>query len=87
VDALYGVRADRPSHTGSCIVIGDVGAVHCKSTKQQIVTKSSMEAEMVGLSNSTNQGLFTRNFLTLQGYTMPAVTISQGNMALIAWRW
>jgi hypothetical protein len=64
VDASYGVRADRPSHTGSCVVIGDVGAVHRKSTKQQIVTKSSMEAEMVGLSNSTNQGLFTRNFLT-----------------------
>ena len=28
VGAAYGVHADRKSHTGSCVVIGDVGAVH-----------------------------------------------------------
>jgi Reverse transcriptase (RNA-dependent DNA polymerase) len=84
VDASYGVHADRRSHTGSCVVIGDVGAVHCKSSKQQIVTKSSTEAELVGLSDSANQGLFIRNFLTLQGYKMPAVTIFQDNMSCMA---
>jgi hypothetical protein len=44
IDASYGVHADGKSHTGSCIVVGDTGAVHCKSGKQQIVTKSSAEA-------------------------------------------
>ena len=29
VDASYGVHADGQSHTGACIVIGGVGAVHC----------------------------------------------------------
>ena len=31
VDAAYGVHQDRTSHTGSCVVIGDRGAVHCRS--------------------------------------------------------
>jgi hypothetical protein len=84
VDASYGVHADKRSHTGIYVVIGDVGAVDCKSSKQLIVTKSSTEAELVGLSDSANQGLFIRNFLTLQGYTMPAVTIFQDNMPCMA---
>ena len=41
VDASYGVHKDGKSHTGSCVVIGDVEAVHCRSVKQQIVAKSS----------------------------------------------
>jgi hypothetical protein len=74
VDASYGVYRDAKSHTGSCVVIGDVGAVHCRSAKQSIVSKSSMEAELVGLSDSANQGLHARNFLVRQGYRMPPVT-------------
>ena len=87
VDASYGVHLDGKSHTGSCIVIGDVGAVHCRSIKQTIVAKSSTEAELVGLSDSANQALHIRNFLILQGYKMPPVTVYQDNlssMALIA---
>ena len=82
VDASYGVHHDGKSHTGSCIVIGELGAVHCRS----IVTKSSTEAELVGLSDSANQGIFIRNFLLAQGYQMGPVTIledNQSSMALI----
>ena len=84
VDASYGVHVDGRSHTGSCVVIGDLGAVHCKSTKQLIVTKSSTEAELVGMSDSANQGLFLRNFLILQGYSMPPVKVFQDNMSCMA---
>jgi Reverse transcriptase (RNA-dependent DNA polymerase) len=56
IDASYGVHADGKSHTGSCRVVGVTGAVHCKSSKQQIVTKSSAEAELVALSDSASQG-------------------------------
>jgi hypothetical protein len=44
-------------------VIGDVGAVHGKSEKQKIVTKSSTEAELVALSDSFNQRLHVSRFL------------------------
>jgi hypothetical protein len=66
VDASYGVHTDGKSHTGACVVIGDVGAVHCRSTKQEIVVKSSTEGELVAVSNAANQGLNSRQFLIAQ---------------------
>jgi hypothetical protein len=63
VDASYGVHVDGRSHTGSCIVTGDVGAMHCMTVKQAIVSKSSTEAELIGMSDSANQGVHTRNFM------------------------
>ena len=84
MDASYGVHHDGKSHTGSCVVIGDVGAVHCRSSKQLIVTKLSTEAELVGLSDSANQGLYIRTFLIAQGYHMPAMTILQDNQSCMA---
>ena len=57
IDAAYG---DGKSHTGSCVTVGEVGAVHCKSAKQQIMSKSSTVAELIALSDSANQALFMR---------------------------
>jgi hypothetical protein len=37
IDASYGVHPDGKSHTGTCIVVGETGAVHCRSGKQQQV--------------------------------------------------
>lgn len=84
IDAAYGVHVDGRSHSGSCVVIGDVGAVHCRSTKQQIVTKSSTEAELVALSDSANQGLHLRNFLLAQGHAVKPLVIYQDNTSCMA---
>jgi hypothetical protein len=84
IDASYGVHADGKSHTGSCIVVGETGAVHCKSAKQQIVTKSSTEAELVALSDSASQGHHTRNFVIAQGYQCGPLIIYQDNLSCMA---
>jgi hypothetical protein len=78
---LHTTHADGPSNTGSCVVIGDLGAAHCRSAKQTIVTKISTEGELVALSDSANQGLFLRNLLILQGYDMPALIVYHDNMS------
>jgi hypothetical protein len=61
-----------------------VGAVHCKSTKKKIVTKSSTEAELVALSDSCNQGLHVKRFLQAQGSRTDAAMVSQDNSSCIA---
>jgi hypothetical protein len=77
INAAYGIHHDLKSHTGSCVVIGDVGAVHCRSSKQQIIPKSSTEAKLVALSDCANQALYIRNFLMEQGYPCGPVTVYQ----------
>ena len=34
IDAAYGVLSNGKSHTFSCVVVVEVGVVHCKSEKQ-----------------------------------------------------
>ena len=84
VDASYGVHTDGRSHTGSCVVIGDVGSVHCRLTKQQIVTKSSTEAELVGLSDSANEAIHIQDFLSLQCYKLGPIVVYQDNLSCMA---
>jgi hypothetical protein len=83
IDASYGVHPNGRSHTGSVITLGK-GAVHAKSTKQKLVSKSSTESELVALSDEASQVLWTRNFLELQGYSMRPAKIYQDNMSTIA---
>jgi hypothetical protein len=82
-DASYGVHADGKSHTGSCITLGG-GAVHARSVKQKINTKSSTEAELVGLSDEASRGLWCTYFLQHQGYQVSTVNEMQDNMSTIA---
>lgn len=84
VDVAYGVHGDGKLRTGSCVVIGDVGAVHCKSSKQSVVTKSSAEVELIALSDSANQGLYILKFLIGQGYFMGLGTVCQDNTSRMA---
>ena len=65
-------------------MVGNRGSVHCKSAKQQIMTKSSTEAELVALSYSANQALHVRNFIIDQGHSCEPLTIYQDNMSCMA---
>jgi hypothetical protein len=85
IDAAYGVHQDSgKSHTGCVLVVGAGGPVFAKSGKQKIVTKSSTEAELVGLSDSASPAIHLRNWLMAQGYEMGPVTIYQDNMSCMA---
>ena len=86
-DAAYGVHADGKSHTGACLTIGEAGPVSTDSTRQSIVTKSSTEAELVGMSDSMNQLIHLRRLLIAQGHDIGPATVYQDNqssMALLA---
>jgi hypothetical protein len=85
IDAAYGVHTSSGrSHTGCAIVLGEAGPVYVKSGKQKIVTKSSTEAELVAMSDSTSQAIHLRNFVTAQGYDMGPAIIYQDNMSTMA---
>jgi hypothetical protein len=83
VDASFAVHADMKSHTGGVVSLGS-GAVHVSSKKQGLMTKSSTEAELVGLSDQLPQAIWTRNFLIAQGYTMGPARMYQDNQSTIA---
>jgi hypothetical protein len=85
IDAAYGVHQESgKSHTGCVIVLGDAGPLFAKSGKQKIVTKSSTEAELVGLSDTASQVIHLRNFIRAQGYETGPAVIYQDNMSCMA---
>ena len=85
IDAAYGVHQEcGKSHTGCVIVLGEAGPLFSKSSKQKIVTKSSTEAELVGLSDTASQAIHLRNFVIAQGYEVGPAIIYQDNMSCMA---
>ena len=81
-----GVHPDGKPHTGACHIVTteDVGPVSAESCRQQIVTKSSTEAELVALSDSINQLIHLRRFLIEQGHQQEPAIIYQDNMTCMA---
>ena len=67
VDASFAVHNDMRSHTGGMMTFGR-GGVLCVSTKQKINTKSSTEAELVGVDDTLPHNLWCLHFLRAQGY-------------------
>ena len=62
-----------------------------EETGQKLNRKSSTEAELVALNDSTSQIVWTRNFLEEQGYKMEPATVYQDNIVLnrgitLTWR-
>ena len=85
IDAAYGVHQESgKSHTGCVLVLGDGGPLYNKSAKQKIVTKSSTEAELVGLSDTASQAIHLRNFVIAQGYEVGPAIVYQDNMSCMA---
>ena len=82
VDASFACHPDGKSHTGEMITLGG-GSVISKSSKQKLVTKSSTEAELVGLSDATPTVLWVKNFIESQGHKTDSAIIHQDNKSTI----
>jgi hypothetical protein len=80
VDASYGVHPDCRSHTGATMSLGS-GSVFSKSTKQKLSTRSSTEAELVGVNDAMSMILWTRLFLEAQGVEVTDNVIYQDNQS------
>jgi len=85
IDAAYGVHEDSgKSHTGCLVTVGIGGPVYVRSVKQRIVSKSSTEAELIGLSDCVSHGISLKNFLREQGHETGPLVVQQDNMSCIA---
>jgi hypothetical protein len=76
----YGVHGDAKSNTGVMITLGR-GPVFVKSSKQKVVSKSSTEGELIGLSDGSSQVIWSRDFLLAQGYAHRPALIFQDNQS------
>ena len=82
VDASFAVHNDFKSHTGATMTYGK-GSPIAMSRKQKLNTRSSTEAELVGVDDAINMILWTRLFLDEQGYQVTENTVFQDNKSAI----
>jgi hypothetical protein len=83
VDASFAVHFDFRSHTGAVVTLGD-GPISVDSSRQKLNTKSTMESEIVGASDGSNNIFYLRNFLIEQGYRMGPAKLYQDNQSTLA---
>jgi hypothetical protein len=82
IDASFAIHSDGRSRTGMVIMM--CGAAVCAWTsKQKMATKSSCEAEIVGLSDGSSEVMGCREFMVYQGHEQCAVKIYQDNKSVI----
>ena len=82
VDASYGVHSDMKSHTGAMMSLGK-GCIQSMSTRQKLNTRSSTEAELVGVHDAMPKLLWTKNFLASQGFDVRNNVLHQDNKSTI----
>mmetsp|Transcript_5556 Transcript_5556/g.8129 ORF Transcript_5556/g.8129 Transcript_5556/m.8129 type:complete len:143 (+) Transcript_5556:1123-1551(+) len=70
------------SHTGGVMSFGR-GIIHAKSNKEKLNTKSSTEAEAVGVSDNLPFNIWVKHFMEDQGYKLRENIIYQDNESAI----
>jgi hypothetical protein len=82
VDASYATHVDGKGRTGNVVTLGR-GAFKISSTKHNIVTKSSTEAEIVGVSDAMGGNLGLMYLMEEQGYNVKPLILYQDNKSAI----
>jgi hypothetical protein len=69
VDSSYAVHSDAKGHSGRFVSLGmEGGPVYVKSIKQKLVSRSSTESELIGLTDAVSDVLWLRKILRFLGY-------------------
>jgi hypothetical protein len=82
VDSAFAVHPDFKSHTGATMSYGG-GAPQSISRKQKLNTRSSTEAELVGVDDASVMILWTKLFMEAQGYEIKKNVLYQDNKSTI----
>ena len=82
IDASFATRSDMVSQTGATMSMGK-GSIFSYSKKQKLNTKSSTEAELVGVDDLTPQIMWTKYFLESQGQHIHDNIVYQDNKSSI----
>ena len=82
VDVAFAVHPDFKSHTGAVMSFGG-GAVQSLSKNQKLNTRSSTEAELVGVDDAATMICWTKLFMEAQGYTIDRNILYQDNKSAI----
>ena len=82
IDASYAVYPDFKSHTGGVTSFG-IGVIASTSSKQKINTKSSTEAELVGIADRIPKVMHHKLFMEAQGHQISRNIIQQDNKSTI----
>ena len=82
IDASHGCHKDGKGHTGVMITLGS-GSIYASSKKQRLVSRSSTESELIGISDGICQAIWTRNLLKEQGYKVEPVVLYQDNTSTL----
>ena len=80
IDAAYVVYNNMRSQTGGAISM-DHGVLHCKSAKQKLNIKSSIETELVGTSDYVPYNLWLKIFMGEQYYPVKDSALYQDNQS------
>ena len=82
IDASFAVHPDFKSHTGAVLTMGG-GAMQALTRKQKLNSRSSTEAELIGVDDTMTMVLWTKLFMEKQGYPIEKNIIYQDNKSSI----
>ena len=78
IDAAFAVHPDYKSHTGAMQSLGK-GAISSISSKQKVNSRSSTEAELIGIDDVISKVLWSKRFIEEQGFPLEATIIYRDN--------
>ena len=78
IDAAFAVHPDYRSHTGAIQTLGK-GAVSSISTKQKVNSRSSTEAELIGIDDVIAKVLWSKRFIEAQGFPLESTIVYRDN--------